>query len=59
MVAVVPSLSQMEQMGDAGTLEGVTEVYNEFTRQLERVRQFINDFQNSRPATPVAVPQVG
>ena len=56
MVAVVPSLSQLEQLGDAGTLEGATEVYNEFTRQLERVRQFIEEFQKSRPAAaPVAV----
>jgi two-component system sensor histidine kinase/response regulator len=55
MVAVVPSLSQLEQMGDAGTLEGANEVYNEFTRQLERVRQFIEDLQKSRPAAPVAV----
>jgi two-component system, sensor histidine kinase and response regulator len=55
MVAVVPSLSQLEQMGDAGTLEGATEVYNEFTRQLVRVRQFIEEFQKSRPAVPVPV----
>src|SRR6185312_13715739 len=55
MVAVVPSLSQFEQMGDAGTLENANEVYNEFTRQLERVRQFIEEFQKSRPAAPVAV----
>ena len=55
MVAVVPSLSQLEQMGDAGTLEGATEVYHEFTRQLDRVRQFIEDFKKSRPAIPAAV----
>jgi response regulator RpfG family c-di-GMP phosphodiesterase len=55
MVAVVPSLSQLEQMGDAGNLEGASEVYNEFSRQLERVRQFIEDFQKSRPAAPVTV----
>ncbi len=55
MVAVVPSLSQLEQMGDAGNLEGATEVFNEFTRQLDRVRQFIEDFQKSRPAAPVTV----
>ena len=55
MVAMVPSLSQLEQMGDAGTLEGATEAYSEFLRQLERVRQFISDFQKSRPAVPVAV----
>jgi len=55
MVAVVPSLSQLEQMGDAGNLEGATEILDEFTRQLDRVRQFIEDLQKSRPAAPVAV----
>jgi HPt (histidine-containing phosphotransfer) domain-containing protein len=48
MVAIVPSLSQLEQMGDSGTLDGVAEVYAEFTTQLERVRQFIAEFQKSR-----------
>ncbi|HWC61009.1 MAG TPA: response regulator [Verrucomicrobiae bacterium] len=52
MVAIVPALSQLEQMGDGGTLEGANEVYQEFTRQLERVRQFIEEYQKSRP--PVA-----
>ncbi len=52
MVAIVPTLSQLEQMGDGGTLEGANEVYQEFTRQLERVRQFIEEYQKSRP--PVA-----
>jgi hypothetical protein len=57
MVAVVPALSQLEQMGDAGTLEGANAAYEEFTRQLERVKQFIDDFQKSRaPAASVAVP---
>jgi CheY-like chemotaxis protein len=56
MVAVVPALSQLEQMGDAGELEGVAEVYAEFMSQLERVRQFIDDFQKSRsPSGAVAV----
>jgi CheY-like chemotaxis protein/HPt (histidine-containing phosphotransfer) domain-containing protein len=56
MVAVVPSLSELEQMGEGGELEGVAEVYAEFTSQLERVRQFIDDFQKSRaPSGPVAV----
>jgi hypothetical protein len=36
-------------------LEGATEVYNEFTRQLARVRQFIDEFQKSRPVVPVPV----
>jgi two-component system sensor histidine kinase/response regulator len=56
MVAIVPSLSQLEQMGDSGTLDGVAEVYAEFTTQLERVRQFIAEFQKSRvPSGAVAV----
>ena len=57
MVAIVPTLSQLEQMGDAGNLEGVNEVYQEFMRQLERVRQFIEEYQKSRapaPATAVS-----
>ena len=56
MVAVVPALSQLEQMGDAGTLEGANAAYEEFARQLERVKQFIDDFQKSRtPAASAAV----
>jgi signal transduction histidine kinase/chemotaxis response regulator CheB/HPt (histidine-containing phosphotransfer) domain-containing protein len=56
MVAIVPALSQMEQMGDGGMLEGATDVYAEFMRQLERVRQFIDEFQKSRaPSNPVTV----
>jgi len=55
MIAVVPSLSQLEQMGEAGKLDGAAEVFCEFTRQLERVREFIQDLQKSRPAAPVAV----
>jgi signal transduction histidine kinase/PleD family two-component response regulator/HPt (histidine-containing phosphotransfer) domain-containing protein len=48
MMAIVPALSQLEQMGEAGTIEGAAEVYDEFARQLERVRQFIDEFQKSR-----------
>jgi HPt (histidine-containing phosphotransfer) domain-containing protein len=56
MVAVVPSLSQLELMGDAGEMEGMAQVYNEFTSQLERVRQFIDEFQKSRaPSGAVTV----
>jgi len=54
MIAVVPTLSQLEQMGDAGNLEGVNEVYQEFMRQLERVRQFIEEYQKSRTPAPAA-----
>jgi hypothetical protein len=35
-------------MGDGGGLEGATEVYGEFMSQLDRVRQFINDFLKMR-----------
>jgi two-component system sensor histidine kinase/response regulator len=56
IVAVVPSLLQLEQMGDAGELEGMTQVHDEFVSQLERVRQFIDEFLKSRaPSGTVAV----
>jgi two-component system, sensor histidine kinase and response regulator len=55
MVAIVPTLSQLEQMGDSGGLEGVKEVYAEFTSQLERVRQFIEEFRKSRAPAAAAV----
>jgi len=56
IVAVVPSLLQLEQMGEAGELEGMTQGYNEFISQLERVRQFIDEFLKSRaPSGTVAV----
>jgi signal transduction histidine kinase/DNA-binding response OmpR family regulator/HPt (histidine-containing phosphotransfer) domain-containing protein len=56
MVAVLPALSQLEQIGEGGVLEGANEVYAEFMSQLERVRQFIDDFQKSRaPSGPVTV----
>jgi two-component system, sensor histidine kinase and response regulator len=48
MVAIVPTLSQLEQLGEAGTLEGVAETYQEFLIQLERVRQFIDEYQKAR-----------
>ena len=48
MIAVVPSLSQLEEMGGAGTLDGAGESYEEFTIQLERVRQFIDEYQKGR-----------
>jgi CheY-like chemotaxis protein/HPt (histidine-containing phosphotransfer) domain-containing protein len=56
MVAIVPALSQLEQMGDSGNIDGAGEVYTEFSRQLERVRQFIDELQKSRtPSGAVAV----
>jgi CheY-like chemotaxis protein/HPt (histidine-containing phosphotransfer) domain-containing protein len=56
MVAVVPALSQLEQMGDGGDLVGAGEVYEEFKSQLERVRQFIDDYLKSRaPSGAMAV----
>lgn len=57
MTAVVPALSQLEQMGDAGQLEGANEAYQEFTSELERVRQFVNEYLKTHaPAGAVAVP---
>jgi signal transduction histidine kinase/chemotaxis response regulator CheB/HPt (histidine-containing phosphotransfer) domain-containing protein len=56
MVAIVPALSQLEQMGDSGKIDGAAEVFAEFLRQLERVRQFIDELQKSRaPSGAVAV----
>ncbi|HEY2082947.1 MAG TPA: response regulator [Verrucomicrobiae bacterium] len=56
MVGIVPALSQLEQMGDTGALDGVNEVYQEFLSQLERVRQFIDEYQKARGlSAPVAV----
>ena len=56
IVAVVPALSQLEQMGDAGQLDGAEEVRMEFAGQLERARQFIEEFLKTRaPASAVAV----
>jgi len=56
MVAVVPALSQLEQMGDAGSLEGAVEALQEFNIQLERVREFINEYLKTRaPSGAVTV----
>jgi hypothetical protein len=57
MVAIVPSLSQLELMGDSGDLTGAPAAFEEFTGQLERVRQFIDDYLKTRAlAGVVAVP---
>jgi CheY-like chemotaxis protein/HPt (histidine-containing phosphotransfer) domain-containing protein len=56
MIAVVPTLSQLEQMGDGGSLEGAAEVYEEFVVQLDRTRQFVEELLKSRtPSGAVAV----
>ena len=56
IVAVVPALSQLEQMGDSGQLEGADATLNEFSAQLERSRQFINEYLKTHvPASAVAV----
>ena len=54
MVAVVPSLSQLEQMGMAGKLVGAGEVFREFSMQLERVRQFLEEYQRTRAVAGTA-----
>jgi signal transduction histidine kinase/AmiR/NasT family two-component response regulator/HPt (histidine-containing phosphotransfer) domain-containing protein len=48
MTAIVPPLSQLEEMGGAGALDGAAELYQEFNTQLERVRQFIGEYQKTR-----------
>lgn len=56
IVAVVPSLSQLEQMGDSGQLDGAEATLNEFSTQLERARQFITEYLKTHvPAGAVAV----
>jgi CheY-like chemotaxis protein len=56
IVAVVPSLSQLEQMADAGQLDGADAIFNEFCSQLERARQFIAEYLKTRaPSGAVAV----
>ena len=56
MTAVVPALSELEQMGDAGQLDGANEAYQEFTNQLERVRQFVDEYLKTHaPVGAVAV----
>jgi signal transduction histidine kinase/AmiR/NasT family two-component response regulator/HPt (histidine-containing phosphotransfer) domain-containing protein len=44
IVAVVPALSALEQMGDSGQLDGADASYNEYCAQLERARQFITEY---------------
>ncbi len=56
IVAVVPSLSQLEQMGDSGQLDGADATLNEFSSQLERARQFITEYLKTHvPAGAVPV----
>ncbi len=56
IIAVVPMLSQLEQMGDAGQLEGAEEVRKEFAGQMERVRQFVDEYLKIHaPAATAAV----
>ena len=44
MMAVLPSLAQLERMGQANQLIGATELHAETSRQLDRVRQFLNEY---------------
>ena len=56
IVAVVPALVQLEQMGDEGQLDGAEASLNEFCSQLERARQFIAEYLKTRaPSGAVAV----
>ncbi len=55
MTAVVPMLSQLEQMGEAGQLEGAEEVRKEFESQMERVRQFVDEYLKTHAPAAAAV----
>jgi CheY-like chemotaxis protein/HPt (histidine-containing phosphotransfer) domain-containing protein len=44
MLAVVPSLGQLERMGRADQLTGATELYAETGKQLDRIHQFLNEY---------------
>jgi CheY-like chemotaxis protein len=44
MLAVVPSLGQLERMGKGDQLIGATELHAETKKQLDRVRQFLNEY---------------
>jgi signal transduction histidine kinase/AmiR/NasT family two-component response regulator/HPt (histidine-containing phosphotransfer) domain-containing protein len=56
IVAVVPALSQLEQMGDSGQLDGADATLQEFSNQLERARQFIVEYLKTRaPSGAVTV----
>jgi HPt (histidine-containing phosphotransfer) domain-containing protein len=44
IVAVVPPLARLEEMGQAGQLAGATEAFTEVRAQLGRIRQFLDRF---------------
>jgi hypothetical protein len=44
MIAVLPSLGQLERMGKADQLLGATELHAETSKQLDRIRQFFNEY---------------
>jgi len=51
MVAVVPALAKLEQMGVNGQLDGAAEAHVEVSKQFRRVRQFLNShFGDLQPA---------
>jgi len=54
MVAVVPLLSQLEQMGESGQLAGSVEAYTEFTAKLELVRQFFDNYFKTKDTSKAA-----
>jgi two-component system sensor histidine kinase/response regulator len=47
MMAIVPLLAKLEQMGESGQLDDVPEVFTEARRQLERIRTFLNQYLKS------------
>src|ERR1017187_1933951 len=42
MMAIVPSLAQLEHMGEAGQLNGAVEAHTEARKQLERISAFLD-----------------
>ena len=44
MLAVVPSLGKLERMSEAEQLTGATKLHAETSKQLDRVRQFLNEY---------------
>jgi PAS domain S-box-containing protein len=50
MTAIVPALKRLEQMGEAGELGDAVRLHAESSRQLERVRCFVEDYLNAQIA---------
>ena len=51
MEAVLPALSRLERMGEAGELEGAKDVFMEFVGEMERTKQFLTGLLASNSAS--------